>query len=539
MENRENIISYFNLNDFKLSTNYCIEASAGTGKTYNICGIVEKLVNNGIDLSKILIVTYTEKAAGELKDRIRNRIGNIDDIHISTIHSFCLDTIKEFGLGANLPLNLNVADESFVDDFIERYIREIAYYDNIGSNNYLDKKVNLLKLSKILSEIYNVYYLDKDLNVDPDIIDINNINEDFCKKIEGYICALNNADSVFKLVTDLERDEEGNSISFNHYKVLLKSNNPKAKEFAKAIVTPTVIKDDDGGVSIDYTKGLLNFDGRQFNPKSFKDPLELAAFNYFKTVKELVSHYNPDLIVALRYCNDFYIKLLKEKEKFKVQNFNDMIRNVREGILHYPNLVNSLRNKYQYAIIDEFQDTNQLQFDIFKNIFLCDSHNLIVVGDPKQSIYSFQGADVNVYHKAKEEIVESGGILCSLGRNFRSTSKMVDSCNRLFKEFTFDKIEFNDCMSLPLPGSNDAHEVLYDNKDTKAFWMLEKYVPVDNNESDKNGKEDIVKVKKHFASIICEQIIDCCTLNKNNETKLRIKHKGSEFRNVSFKSTLR
>ena len=64
----------FDLEAYDINKNYAIEASAGTGKTYNIVEIVNKLVNNNIDFSKIVIVTYTEKAAGELKDRIQKRL---------------------------------------------------------------------------------------------------------------------------------------------------------------------------------------------------------------------------------------------------------------------------------------------------------------------------------------------------------------------------------------------------------------------------------------------------------------------------------
>lgn len=86
-----------------------------------------------------------------------------------------------------------------------------------------------------------------------------------------------------------------------------------------------------------------------------------------------------------------------------------MIRVVKESVLdNESELLKCLRNKYSYAIIDEFQDTNQLQFDIFSKVFMCENHNIIVVGDPKQSIYSYQGADIKVYQKAINLISNSG-----------------------------------------------------------------------------------------------------------------------------------
>ena len=105
----------FNIENFLPNKNYVLEASAGTGKTYSIKKIVSELVlKHNVQLDEILVVTYTEKAAGELKDRIREELPNedVDNASICTIHSFCQETIKTFGLSANLPLELtNVDDE--------------------------------------------------------------------------------------------------------------------------------------------------------------------------------------------------------------------------------------------------------------------------------------------------------------------------------------------------------------------------------------------------------------------------------------------
>ena len=115
-----------------------------------------------------------------------------------------------------------------------------------------------------------------------------------------------------------------------------------------------------------------------------------------------------------------------------------MLRVVREEVTKKATkgkltLKDKLKEKYKIAIIDEFQDTNYLQYDIFKNIFLEDSsHHLIVVGDPKQSIYAFQGADFSVYNRAKAEITNCGEINTLL-TNYRSSREMVASCNKFFK----------------------------------------------------------------------------------------------------------
>ena len=117
---------YFNENEFIFNKNYSISASAGTGKTYSIVKIVAKLLENGIKEDELLIVTYTEKAAGELKDRIKKDIPefNIDNSHIGTIHSFCKDTISEFYFTMGLPKDLNVVDDSKMQSLYDKFIRD-------------------------------------------------------------------------------------------------------------------------------------------------------------------------------------------------------------------------------------------------------------------------------------------------------------------------------------------------------------------------------------------------------------------------------
>ena len=154
----------FSVDNFQSGKNYVIEASAGTGKTYNITKIVNKLVNTyHYKLSEILIVTYTEKAAGELKDRIRSELPNenVDEANIYTIHSFCQNTIKEFGISAGLPLNLNVVSEEMLDSFIDRYLREGDILNDIISFHSYNDGFSFDEMKKVVKASLGKYYLNK------------------------------------------------------------------------------------------------------------------------------------------------------------------------------------------------------------------------------------------------------------------------------------------------------------------------------------------------------------------------------------------
>ena len=184
----------FNVKTFDINKNYAIEASAGTGKTYSIQKIVtrlleskksklgpnadiEKELNDG--LKRILLVTYTEKATGELKDRIREELSSsfkditfdIDNANIYTIHSFCQSVISEFGLELNKPFELDMIDESMASNFIDAFIRDNDQIkDDLKKHDA--KVVNDVK--DLLLAAFSSYYLDKNGKEDKDIISVLN-----------------------------------------------------------------------------------------------------------------------------------------------------------------------------------------------------------------------------------------------------------------------------------------------------------------------------------------------------------------------------
>ena len=494
----------FNIDKFNSKKNYVIEASAGTGKTYNIVEIVKKLVNEeNEDLNEILIVTYTEKAAGELKDRIRKGLNNknidVDNAPIYTIHSFCQNSIKEFGLSADLPMHLNVIDENEVKNFAEDYIRKGEMLTDI-SNFYKYGVGNPNSIVDSLCAALNKYYLSSDGSEDETIISIEKKDYQLYLDLYQLMYQGYSFDDVCEKIPEIHKN----------YKILDNSSNPKIAKYAF-------------GIKESYLN-QFKVNGRNYKETVFQTASdeEQKAFLFFKNLKKLLEEKIHSILTA-KYLKDFYLKWQDKKESNKTQTFNDMIRYVREEVLSNDDFRLKLQKKYKRAIIDEFQDTNQKQFDIFKSIFMSDNnHRIIVVGDPKQSIYSFQGADVNVYMDAVKAIVNGGGEFCVLNKNYRSTKEMVSSCNKLFQNYNFDGTRFNDTEYLNLEEDGDIHEVKYNGSLSKAFWIAT------------TPEHGLIK-ENDFPLVAVQRIIDCCSKDRNGKTKLQIKHKGGEFKNVSFK----
>ena len=318
-----------------------IDASAGTGKTHwiveeklNELYFVEKKQHKDSDpFSRILIVTFTDKATGELRDRIRKFCKkkveensnskdysdvDVDSMHIFTIHSFCQRVLHDYSIHANQPSELALVDgKTDASSFVEKWIRD----DFPKSKCFEFLKTNT-----------------------------NDFNKDLNKISEILVDSLVNYDD--SMILEENQDE---------------------KE-----ICPYVI------------------------------------YNVFESV---------------------FKAWKQDKANRKVQTFTDMISSVRYSIKNDPQLLADLQEDYDGVIIDEFQDTNGIQWEIFNSIFNNDNHFLYVVGDPKQSIFSFQGSDLEVYFDATDNCIGNNE---ELDTNWRSSAKMINACNDLFRDSFFD-----------------------------------------------------------------------------------------------------
>jgi len=522
----------FDINYFKANTNYIIDASAGTGKTYSIVEMITKLLLSGVKLENMAIVTYTEKAAEELKNRIRKKVKEnniatdqeIDSASIGTIHSFCQHAIEEFCISANKASNLEVIDEIEVKDYIRQYLRSKEVFNEVktlfGQVTKLDSSIES-NITDKLSKIIMSYYLDYSGNEVPAVVElINGINTDFidtCLQVmDGKIGSLPKG------------NELKDAIDF-----LGTSSKPKLTDFYNDI------KD---------SKNLIRPNNSRYPTVTAKDitPQEAEAVNIIKEYRDKIkSNFDSDFIniFVFNHGKKLYEKWFEEKKKRSVQTFNDMLRNVREEIVNKGKLLEKLQSKYTYAIIDEFQDTSALQWDIFKNIFLNDDHNIIVVGDPKQSIYSFQGADLNVYNSAKKEIEDKGGIVLALTGNYRSCESMVNSTNIFFdnKDALPENIQF-----VKSTFEKKGYKFTYDGKEEPAYWIFSNGKNKSENENEthdteKKDGDSLLETKlttqEEYLKAVCDTIIDCCSY-VDGKTKLQVseeKDGKTEPRNVSFK----
>lgn len=486
---------------YNAKTNYFIEASAGTGKTYNIIEYLKDVlptVNNNI--SRFLIVTYTEKAVEELKNRVRNKIKGIDPekSEIYTIHSFCERIISEYCKSIKKPINLNIIDESKASDFVDSFLRDSSIAKVLAKIKQRYDSLNIKTVKNYFVSMLDKYYLDKT---------VISIKKDI-NRIVYDLLFLNDYSELASVNKEL----------YDEIEIL---NGPNTSDALKEKYQKIVDVINNKPIGFNGKIGI-----KPGKKESFAQDIHDKLMNVKKVeIKEVYQY------IVIKYIDELYNEWIKEKAKREEQSFNDMIRFVREEIVNGDGtLKNKIQDKYDYAIIDEFQDTNKLQWDIFSNTFLSGKNNLVVVGDPKQSIYSFQGADVFVYNNAIDKMRGQAEPKV-LDYNYRASENMINATNELFKTngFISGFANFKDSKYPPYKDKEDAKIAKYDGEDFKPICVAYN----DGADDGKLGDYD-------FAKIAVNKIVEC-TEYVNKKTRLQIasgkkdEDGNTELRDVTFK----
>ncbi len=430
-----------------------IEASAGTGKTYTIEHMVIDLLleNPDLRISQILIVTFTERATFELTARIRKllqaivdadkpllaqpyeeawtidkdkrrrlqrALSSFDMAPIHTIHGFCHRVLTENAFQNHRLFDQNHADFDVLFDrvFKEALRREFAHREQFRP--YLeawleanDRAVD--KLERILSR---------------------------CVRTRAEIRPSFDEDALAKALDTFE-DISGEVIRDTLEREL------KSEGVHHSTIRATLKRVDgllDGLEAYRATKSVVPFLTRAGAKKNFdylSDKLDAYKFKgpVGKRLRYTMLSVVPlEAAVVDKFLPTLERMLRQHKEEEGHFSYDDMLGFVWESLESErgPALVEVLRERYRYALIDEFQDTDDLQWNIFRRIFHeSDGENFFyLIGDPKQAIYSFRGADVYTYLQAKRTVVDAGGKVVRLGDNYRSSQGVITAYNTIFDQ---------------------------------------------------------------------------------------------------------
>jgi len=499
-----------------------IEASAGTGKTYNIEGLFIRLIlEMQLPVDQILVLTFTNAATEELKDRIRNKLvqtkdafinGSSDDplikilvdknpdlatskkrIHdavidfdkaaIFTIHGFCQRILYEHAFetrnlfDTELVTNQNLLIREVVDDFWRK-----TFYP--APPEFIS-----FTLSRINGPDYFCQLIDKvktaDLTIVPNLKSIPSLNAlgPFRESLDALKAAwLPSKEAVIRGLTDpalnatlygsLKRDVNRPETTQRDLKVrtLVHAMNLLAKPIS--IGFPLF----DQFEKFTTTKLVRATKKNQTPPSNDFFDLCDNVFSQSEILKTEMERYLLFLKTQLFTFADS--ELLKRKKQKNIQYFDDLLITVKEALQAEEGnlLAKAIRQKYRAALVDEFQDTDSIQYDILTRLFSHKSSLLFMIGDPKQAIYSFRGADIFAYMQAARQAESK----FTLTENWRSKPRLIKAVNTIFSStkfpFVFEEIPFEEGHS---PKALQTHEE--EKRAPFIIWYLDSSKYAQNN----------------------------------------------------------
>lgn len=455
--------------DYK--SNILLSANAGSGKTFVLSKrFVEIILNEGAELDSIVAITFTDKAAGELNKKIAKEIEDrleieIDETkirklesvrrqlvsaNISTIHSFCVNVLREFAPEAGIDANFLPVDQYTSDELLTLALDESINH-LIHSPDYENKLKYLIRFfgSKRILVNHLTRAVEQRKIIDQHLSDLYSKSEE---EIAGYF--QNTFELLFDKLFSAKIEKLKEVVSIINDFVL---NQPKSNETAAAIaaVIKKLVPNLTSLEKIEILKSLAELLLTKTKPRSVKakgylnkskedfEKENSAAEKIFAELSNLleIETDNSANIELARFGKNFLDifrfteKLYSSKKQQKgYLDFEDILLHTQK-ILELDDVKEYLRGKFKYIMIDEYQDTNELQYKIFMPILSYLQHgNLFVVGDEKQSIYMFRDADLKIFNRTKTDIAgaEKTGKLLSLPHSFRMAPQLVLFTNKLF-----------------------------------------------------------------------------------------------------------
>lgn len=507
--------------------NIIVSAGAGSGKTAVLKERVITKLQQGVNINSLLILTFTNAAAAEMKNRIRDGISNIkelqeqlsyiDSAYITTFDSFMMSLVKKYYYLLNVNPNVSIMDSS-----ISSYLRS-KYIDDIFLDLYKSGDECFLKL-------INDFTIKDDKLVKNAIIRISDkidklIDKD--KYLDSYIDNYYNDSNIDSMVNDyndflLEKVSEINSLVLELE--TLCDNDYYTKYFNA--IEPLLCS-----TNYDSIKSNVCFNPPRLPNKSSEE---------LKNIKSLISDKVNDLKKDLIYENINDIKCLVYNTKDYVSSIIDIIKRLNSKLDEYKkyndvyefndiaqlviNLLKSnnevrleLKNKFNEIMVDEYQDTSNIQEEF---INLISSNNVYMVGDIKQSIYRFRNANPDIFKNKYDKYQKNdGGIKIDLLNNFRSRSEVLNDINNIF-----DYV-----MDINVGGADyrKSHRMVFGNLSYEKFRNNQNY-----NLEILNYKRELKEydIAEYEAFIICNDII-----NRINNNEMVYDRKLDNLRKIEYR----
>jgi exodeoxyribonuclease V beta subunit len=512
------------VNTLPLSGVRLIEASAGTGKTYTITSLYLRLIIGhqckALSPENILVVTFTRAATEELRDRIRGRLKQaladfsntqsndpviemirsqldqekiqaakqrlkdalqlMDLAAIYTIHGFAQKLLRQHAVEANVSgdFELIINEADILIQAVQDVWRSSIYPLKGETLSLIINQWN--SPETLLKQTRNLLYRDVDFH-------LGETPGDFETAAKNYNSAKDQLQEQWQVNGEYFINE-------------IKSNKDLNGTFGKGIGTKInnieLFFAGQKVTSKDLLTALNSFThaGLVKSIKKNGDPINHSLSDYFQKVSDYHEPYHKAKDYELRIWRISLTKKIKQrlmllKERKLIVATDDLLTNLNYALDKHEDsqLADPIRKQYPVAMVDEFQDTDAAQYALFRKLYVNTSSDqsgfidkeslaLFMIGDPKQAIYKFRGADIFTYIKAKNEVTKG----YNLDTNYRSTEGMVRAVNTIFTQHNKPFIYDNDIPFISVKAKDNADRLKINGQQQKALsW---KYINTDQKE---------------------------------------------------------
>jgi len=438
-----------------ISESYIIEAAAGTGKTTVLVTRIINLIRAGdARLEEIVAITFTEKAAAELKVKLRQKleeelstvsnpdeqnrlskaISDLERMQVTTIHSFCGSLLRERPVEAGLDPNFEIADD-LTSSLVQTEVWEGWLEKQMNANDLALRRAVLIgitpeQIRKVSQFVLGNHDVLQYLPSPPSLEEVEKTIGQFIKPFQKSVHSLNH---LKKYCKNPDEDKAAQKIDQLNEQFLKLQSLPQEEKGIFIFKETHVGSSKPGNQKNWESKGYLEDVRKEINQLS-------------QAHDEVRSTIADSVMAALAEWLTDYIKAYEQaKRERNLLDFNDLLMIARSMLKEHPQVREYFRDRYKFLLVDEFQDTDPLQAEIV--FFLSEEEKgkakewkdvrvstkrLFLVGDPKQSIYRFRRADIEMYEEAKKRMGESR--LLNISQNFRCAPSIVRVVNRIFQD---------------------------------------------------------------------------------------------------------
>ena len=493
--------------------NIIVSAGAGSGKTAVLTERVIRKLKSGVHINELLVLTFTNAAAAEMKERIRKAIrktpgleeeaNRIDGAYITTFDSFALSIVKKYHTVINCTSNIQITDDVVIN------IKKQELLDEILDEKYL------LQDKRFTSLIHDFCYKD-DKELKKGLLDIyQKIELKYDKEhfLETYLdCYTKSWDgvvheyleSIHKKMNEMKEILQEMSSYFDGkymtkvedylYSFLTKKTYEEQKQALDQLERfPTLPKNSDE-VGKSLKKQLVEV------LDEVKEEMTYSSIEEMKKELESTVSNQEEMISIIKELDK---RLSSYKEKEEIYNFTDISRLAISIVMNHPEIREELTHSFHEIMVDEYQDTSDTQ-ETF--IGLIANNNVYMVGDIKQSIYRFRNANPYLFKEKYDTYRDTDqGIKIDLVKNFRSRREVLEDINLLFNQFMDDEIGGADYQaSHQMVFGNMAYETDGKTPDNHHMELLtyqyDKTIPITKDEQEAFiiGEDIKEKVKNKY-----------------------------------------